>query len=297
MEAHRLEPMEKSETIYCKAPHENLELPGGSVPVFSARDAYTENYERIAADHIAHFEATGQNPFIPERLWQESERITAEVLRRYGASGARVLDVGCGMGRLLEQFPHFNRYGMDISAAYLAHAQRHGMEVCLARVEDMPYNDRLFDVVVCTDVLEHVFDLQLACNEVIRVTRDDGFLIVRVPFREDLACYLSPSLPYEYVHLRNFDEHGLRLLFEKIHGCEVVELINGPLLLPWVSLKCRLRVPGMRFLFRTAARAVGLLGDSVRRAFLNWAFDPSDINVVVRVRRSSRQPHAEHEAG
>jgi SAM-dependent methyltransferase len=277
--------MDERNGIYRVPPREQLALPGGAVPVFAARDAYVENYERIASDHLAHFEATGANPFMAEEFWLASERVTAGLLRRYGSAGARVLDVGCGMGRLLEPFAEFRRYGMDISAAYLDHAQRQGIEVCLARVEDMPYTDGLFDVVVCTDVLEHVLDLNSACAEMLRVTRDGGHLIVRVPYREDLSCYLSPELPYEFVHLRNFDEHGLTLLFEKICRCQVVEVLPGDVVLPWAAAKCRLPVRGMNFMFRVLAGAVRLLGARAHRAFLKWAFDPPVINVVVRVQR------------
>lgn len=279
--------MDKAQTIYRAPPREQLALPGGPVPVFSARDAYVENYERIAADHLAHFEATGRNPFMPEEFWVAAERVTADLLRRYGRTGERVLDVGCGMGRLLEPFGDLRRYGMDISAAYLDHAQRQGIEVCLARVEDMPYTDGLFDIVVCTDVLEHVLDLNVACAEMMRVTRDGGHLIVRVPYREDLSSYLSPALPYEFVHLRNFDEHALTLLFEKICRCKVVEVIPGDVLLPWAASKCRLPVRGIGFMFRVLAGVVRLLGRRAHRAFVRWAFDPPVINVVVRVHRSA----------
>ena len=283
MEERHLKTGGGAREIYRRTPLEQLSLPGGPVPVFSTRDRYVENYERISADHIAHMQVTGLNPFIPERLWAASERVTSDLLRRYGARGARVLDVGCGLGRLLAPFSEFRRYGMDISRAYLEHAQRSGIEVCLARVEDMPYTDGLFDLVVCTDVLEHVFDLQTACNQLLRVTRDGGHVVVRVPYREDLSSYVSPTLPYEYVHLRNFDEYGLTLLFERVFQCQVMEMVNGPTLLPWAVPKCRLPVRGIGFALRTLARAARLLGKSAQRAFLAWAFDPFDINVVIRV--------------
>ena len=276
--------MTSEPAIYRRAPRGSVTLSGGAVPVFSDRDRYVENYEKIAADHLAHLRATGANPFIPERLWIECERITADLLRRYGAAGARVLDVGCGLGRLLDQFPELRRHGMDISAAYLEHAQAKGIDVCLARVEDMPYSDGLFDVVVCTDVLEHVLDLHAACTQLLRVVRDNGVLIVRVPNREDLTGYLAPDLPYEFVHVRAFDEPGLRLLFERIHGCTVEALIVGPFVLPWVTLRYRVPLPGLGHLARALARASGVFGRRAQEPFLRALFDGFEINAVVRVR-------------
>jgi SAM-dependent methyltransferase len=263
-----------------------LELPGGPIPVFSTRDAYVANYERIASDHLFHMAQTGANPFISEHLWRDSEALTAGLVRKYSVPGARILDVGCGLARLLEQFRELERYGMDISPDYLEHAQRKGVDVCLARVEDMPYRDGFFDVVVCTDVLEHVFDLDLAVRQILRVVRDGGVVVVRVPYREDLAYYRSGS-PYEYVHLRNFDEDELYMLFEKIHDCSVPETLKGPYDLRQSRPKCH-RLGGRPL--RLGLRALGLLarglGAGVARRYLEWMFDPVVINVVVRVRRT-----------
>lgn len=271
-------------TIYRGHPLRYLELPGGPVPVYSDRDAYVVNYERISEDHVAHMKKTGLNPFMAEEFWRASEQITEQLVRQYGIPGTRVLDVGCGLGRLLSRFPEFDRYGMDISPSYLQYAQQAGINICLARVEDMPYADEFFDLVICTDVLEHVFDLYGACLQLLRVIRPGGILVVRTPYRENLASYLSANLPYDYVHVRNFDEDSLRLLFEKIHGSQVVEIMKGPLLMPWMSLRCSFPVPGLTRLFRIVAGVTRLAGKSFYEAFLGWAFDPSEINVVVRVK-------------
>lgn len=274
---------EQMSVVYRCPPLRYLQLPGGAVPVYSDRDAYIANYEKISEDHVAHMDKTGLNPFMAEELWQASEQITERLVRKHGVSGARVLDVGCGLGRLLSRFPEFDRYGMDISPSYLQYAQREGIDLCLARIEDMPYTDNYFDLVICTDVLEHVFDLYAACTQLLRVTRPGGILVVRTPYRENLSIYLSPDLPYDYVHVRTFDEDSLRLMFEKIHGNQVIEIVKGPLLIPWVSPRCSLQVPGLGRLFRLAAKASRLGGRSFHDAFLGWAFDPSEINVAVRV--------------
>jgi hypothetical protein len=56
------------------------------------------------------------------------------------------------------------------------------------------------------------------------VLKPGGYLIVRVPYREDLKVYLQEGLAYEFIHLRNFDEHSIKLFFEKIHRCNVLEI-------------------------------------------------------------------------
>ncbi len=103
-------------------------------------------------------------------------------------------------------------------------AQSKGIDVAYAKLEDMPYQDGVFDMVMATDVLEHVLDLHAATTQMLRVLKPGGHLIIRVPYREDLEVYLRTDLPYEFIHLRNFDEHSLRLHFQKIFRCEVLEI-------------------------------------------------------------------------
>lgn len=205
---------------YTRAP---LSIEDG-VPIFSETDFYVENYDRIADDHLMHFEATGHNPFMREDHWEEIEKSTEVLINKYAPHpGVKILDVGVGMGRLLERFPKLSRFGMDISRGYLKYAQKKGIEVCMSRIEDMPYMDGCFDIVVTTDVLEHVLDLNVALSKIMRVLKEGGVLIVRVPYKEDLKGYLHPDYPYDLVHLRNFDENNLRILFEKIFNVEVLE--------------------------------------------------------------------------
>jgi len=194
------------------------------IPIFSQTDFYVENYDRISGDHLNHFEATGKNPFMQEELWIEIEKSTEELISKYATGEVvKILDVGVGMGRLLERFPRLSRFGMDISRGYLKHAKTKGIEVCMSRVEEIPYKDGYFDIVTITDVLEHVIDLNLAVSKILGVVKEGGIIVVRVPYKENLAGYLKPDYPYDLVHLRNFDENTLRILFEKIFNLQVLE--------------------------------------------------------------------------
>lgn len=199
----------------------------GTIPIFSKSNDYTNNYEQISADHLAALQRNGTNPFIPEELWIQYEYSTCELIKKYSKPGDTILDVGVGLGRVLSNFPELQRYGMDISFGYLEVAQRKRIEVCYALVEDMPYKKNNFDIVVCADILEHVLDLNLSIRNILSVLKIGGILIVRVPYREDLTRYLSSGYPYKYAHLRNFDENSLRLLFQRVFGCDMIETVNA----------------------------------------------------------------------
>lgn len=258
-----------------------LRIEGG-IPVFSRESAYTRNYESIAADHLKWFEEHGTNPWIPEDIWVDLERSTADLIGKYAQDGARILDAGVGLGRLLERFPQLERYGIDISLKYLGIAESKGIQGSYATLEDMPYQDGVFDIVVCTDVLEHVTDLNKCCAQLLRVVKSAGILIVRVPYRERLEPYVADSYPYQFAHLRGFDEYSLRLLFEKILGCRCLEFAMAGYSPSPLRLKCQLDLPlrdrALDWLLKAVRRGVASKYD----ALLRWLYYAIDVNVVVR---------------
>ncbi|MGH3103467.1 MAG: class I SAM-dependent methyltransferase [Gaiellaceae bacterium] len=111
-------------------------------------------------------------------LWQE----TVAVLVREGAlRGRRVLDVGCGTGKLAAALAE--RYGcrvsgVDVSPEMLAVARGRvppGVELQLAAAEALPFEDASFERVVLTLVVHHL-DRPRACPEFRRVLGEDGRL-------------------------------------------------------------------------------------------------------------------------
>lgn len=187
---------------------------------------FRENYDRIAADHLAHWKATGVNP------WQSAYHVeavgvsTAQLIIKYTNKMDPILDAGCAMGDLLIRVSDRELYGCDQTAAYLEVAAQRGVHTTLCDIEAMPYADDSFVAVIATDVLEHVLDLNAAVREMVRVLRPGGVLIIRSPDSEDLTGYLDPSYPYRFAHLRRFDEPSLRLLLDRIFGMEVLEAVR-----------------------------------------------------------------------
>jgi len=264
-------------TCYREPPHSEVD----GIPVFSQFDDYVDNYERISRDHLDHLEKTGHNPFMHEDHWQEIETSTLSLVRKYVASRARILDVGVGMGRLLEQALEFERFGMDIAMGYLQCAKKKGINVCMSKIEDMPYLDEFFDAIVITDVLEHVLDVNLALKKILDVLKPNGFLIIRVPYQEDLNPYLNPSYPYDLVHLRTFDSPSLRLLLEKVFRLKTHEIVLtgyvGGQLKYWIP-----PLPKLRGLVRWLVDFTKVFGVSFFERLSRRINKPTEINVVVQ---------------
>ncbi len=75
--------------------------------------------------------------------------------------GARILDIGCGSGSLLDDLPDVEYTGYDLNPRYVAEAERRygsrGRFFC-ARVGEEPPLEGDFDLVVAKGVLHHLSD-------------------------------------------------------------------------------------------------------------------------------------------
>jgi SAM-dependent methyltransferase len=125
-----------------------------------------------------------------ERHWWYRGRlriVRQEVERLCLPRGARILDAGCGSGRVLDELAQFGDVtGVDLSRSAVAAAWARGHSVARARVEELPFADRSFDLVTCLDVIEHTPDDLRALRELARVTRPGGYLLLTAPAYQSL---------------------------------------------------------------------------------------------------------------
>jgi ubiquinone/menaquinone biosynthesis C-methylase UbiE len=85
-----------------------------------------------------------------------------------------VLDAGCGNGRFARAIAAPNVVGIDSSAAMVEQAIGRGVDAREADIQDLPFRDDEFDVVVSNWTLYHLPDLERGLAELARVTRRGG---------------------------------------------------------------------------------------------------------------------------
>lgn len=97
--------------------------------------------------------------------------------------GARVLNIGCGTGGMIPFMEEYGRVSnVDTSEEAIRYCKLRGYEDAV-KVDgiELPFGNEVFDVVVATDVLEHIKDEQAALAEWRRVLKPGGHLLITVP--------------------------------------------------------------------------------------------------------------------
>jgi 2-polyprenyl-6-hydroxyphenyl methylase / 3-demethylubiquinone-9 3-methyltransferase len=92
---------------------------------------------------------------------------------------AVLVDVACGGGVLAEHVPMGYRHvGVDRTESALRIAADHGVEAICGDVTALPLGDGVADVVVAGEILEHVADVEGVADEVARVLRPGGTVVL-----------------------------------------------------------------------------------------------------------------------
>jgi len=150
-------------------------------PATSSPAAYAAwNEEMVRRYDIERYYAQS-HPLI---RWLEKRRLDVLAALAAAAPGERVLEVGCGAGHVLARFPQAERVGLDLSPTMLERARRRlGPQVPLhhGSADSLPFADGTFDVVLCTEVLEHTPEPTVVLRELLRVAGSKGRVVVSVP--------------------------------------------------------------------------------------------------------------------
>lgn len=152
----------------------------------------------------------GKDPF-----WVQKAQIMTAMI----PPGVRtILDVGCGNGALTNLLAKaYTVCGIDRSRAALRHVI--GRRVC-GGVDQMPLKDAAFDLVLCSEVLEHLPDetYQKTIDEIKRASA--RYILLSVPFQEHfrfrlMQCPRCRHVFHVWGHVRRFDLRTIPHIFSE----------------------------------------------------------------------------------
>lgn len=181
--------------------------------------------------------------------WIERRRVRTILHFLNASQQDSVLEIGCGAGNVLEQVPSNQSYGIDLSTFLLKKSQnrlaQRQAKLAQANAERLPFSDRQFRKLICTEVLEHVLYPGKLVSEMARVATVDATLVISVPNEEwinrvkrminalglgrwllkgDKDSYSSPDQMTDEWHLHSFD---LALLQEISKNILVIHKITA----------------------------------------------------------------------
>ncbi|MCK5176173.1 MAG: methyltransferase domain-containing protein [Candidatus Aenigmarchaeota archaeon] len=155
-----------------------------------------------------------------------------------------VLDAGCGEGHLIEKMHDINKnnnyYGIDITKIALKNAKKRCTYANLkcTDLRNIDYDNSFFDIVVCTEVLEHIKDYEIVIKEISRLVKKKGRLIVTFPneFLWTLSRFMLFIRPIKVPdHYNSFTPKKIISVVDM----KVIKIINLPFRSPFsLSLCC-----------------------------------------------------------
>jgi ubiquinone/menaquinone biosynthesis C-methylase UbiE len=227
---------------------------------------------RSAAEVIAHFDRTAlgyADAYTQKTNSGYSFRIRKQrVLELFDKPGGQVLDVGCGPGVLVSEVvtDYECRYhGVDIAPEMIRLAEARFNELrdvrfSVGTIDALAFGDSSFDAVLCVGVLEYLDDPAGAIEEMVRVLRPGGTLIVTLPNAQ------SPFRIWQRLVWRPL----LRVISPFRHWIPFWDRIQSP-------------VPHQEFRFvdhRSAYESAGCIVEDV--VYYNFKVFPKPLDVLLR---------------
>jgi SAM-dependent methyltransferase len=140
------------------------------------------------------------------------------------SQGRSLLNIGCGDG-YLEQTArqrNWNVISVDPDAKSVERLKSLHIDARRGNIETLPVEAESVDVVICTEVFEHLTPevLEAGLNQIRRVLKPGGLLIGTVPYRETLAasmvfCPDCKKTFHRWGHLQSFDEAAMKAILDR----------------------------------------------------------------------------------
>lgn len=148
----------------------------------------------------------------------------------------KLIDLGCGYVPLYESYREYITDNICVDWADTLHKNKY-LDYELNLTKELPFKDQEFDTIILSDVLEHIPEPMKLWNEMERILKVDGTILINVPF-----YYWLHEAPHDYYR---YTEYALRR-YAELSNLEVVllESIGGvPEILADILAKTLRQIP------------------------------------------------------
>jgi len=126
-----------------------------------------------------------------------------------------VCDLGCGNGIYLREIISQTSFtlgiGIDISknafrSLSIERKKKERIQFVVGDIEDLPIKNCSVDLVICTETLEHLLNVNKALNEISRILKPNGILILSIPTQTlwELLLHFFHSKEVHWEHIREY---------------------------------------------------------------------------------------------
>jgi len=139
--------------------------------------------------------SVGQKSYSEELNRMETEILFDTLSKEVGVflNGKRILDIGCGIGRVLSFYSNFSNdiFGVDFSQNMLDICRNNVPSAKLVNgdASNLPFKSNSFDLVSAFVVLQHIIDdgkRECVIKEMIRVTKPNGIIVINEEIKKVL---------------------------------------------------------------------------------------------------------------
>lgn len=180
-------------------------------------------------------------------FYTSTHYLVTRLAKKYFPKQAKVLDIGCGTGRLAQLLNKrgFKVIGLDSETKAIKYSKSRHVSAKLGTIQKMPFKSNSFAAATCIDVLVHksIKDDRDALKRIHRILKPNGYLIIRVSANPWLK-----QAHDKFVHsVRRYTREQLEKKLTQA-GFETIKItyIHAPLLLVAVVLSVWQRLFNIR---------------------------------------------------
>jgi SAM-dependent methyltransferase len=124
-----------------------------------------------------------------------------------------MLDFGCGTKPYKPFFDVGLYIGVDIKKSDNIHISIDEQVDVIYDGKSIPFKDKVFDSILCTEVIEHVFEIDNLLTELVRVLKKTSYMLITCPFvweEHEIPCDFARYTSYGVTYL--MEKHGLKVI-------------------------------------------------------------------------------------
>jgi 2-polyprenyl-3-methyl-5-hydroxy-6-metoxy-1,4-benzoquinol methylase len=131
-------------------------------------------------------------PYYNERK-KYFERIYLK-LKKFIPENGKLLDIGCGVGIFMEMMKEkkYEVIGYEISQFAIEFCKKKGLKV----FDSLNFSEKTFDIITIMDVIAHVKNPIIYLDEIKKILKKNGILIIKTPLHSNYMFFISNTFPF-----------------------------------------------------------------------------------------------------